>query len=183
MDDSELGIAWAAGLFEGEGSVSCVPMKHNGDYSRGYYTRHVCVSMTDYDVLVKLQHATGLGKIRGPYQDARRNAKPIWVWSASGYSEMVEALRLFSPYLSSRRLDQVERFLSMPPAQKKGAKPGNTYGRANKGKTIWEGRTHCKHGHDLSVGGVYVNPKGYKVCRRCGVESALRTKRKRLAGS
>lgn len=178
-DDSELGIAWAAGLFEGEGSISCVPMKHKGDYSRGYYTRHVCMSMTDHDVLVKLQLAIGLGKIRGPYQDRRNpNHKQSWVWTASGYDEMVQVLELFRPYLCSRRQEQIDHFLSFPPAQKKGAQPGNTFGRANKGKTIWVDRTHCRHGHDLAVVGVYTNPKGYKTCRQCERDSSLRFKRK-----
>lgn len=42
-----------------------------------------------------------------------------------------------------------------------------------------ETRTHCKHGHDLSVEGTYKRPGGCRECRVCKRRAERRAARKR----
>jgi hypothetical protein len=70
--DSSHDLAWAAGLFEGEGYVEHRP---NGC---GRTTRGLGLAMTDLDVVERFQKVVGVGAVRGPYTN-RRN-KPLYVW-------------------------------------------------------------------------------------------------------
>jgi len=71
------GIAWAAGVFEGEGCVC-------SDGSRVILR----VQMTDFDVMARFASIMGFGRLYGPYE--QRNArdghvrKPFWAWVAYG---------------------------------------------------------------------------------------------------
>jgi hypothetical protein len=57
MNDEYAQIAWAAGLFEGEGTIvdSAGPVQ-------------LRVKMTDLDVLERLLDVFGVGEIYGPYE-------------------------------------------------------------------------------------------------------------------
>ena len=91
-------VAWAAGLFEGEGSI-LVPTER----MRSIRLR---VGSTDRDVLDRLVQVIG-GKVRGPYQPNGRNTppgrKPIYMWEVQGTNPAQQVLRLFWPYLGIRR--------------------------------------------------------------------------------
>jgi hypothetical protein len=60
----ELDIAWAAGLFEGEGTIV--------DSTGSVQLR---VKMTDLDVLEKLFDVFGVGGIYGPYESGSRDGR------------------------------------------------------------------------------------------------------------
>lgn len=77
-----IAVAWAAGIFEGEGSLSLAstgrPLR-DGSRRR---TPRMQIGMTDLDVLEKFHKAVGLrGTIMGPYD--RGANKPIYHWAAS----------------------------------------------------------------------------------------------------
>ena len=111
-------IQWAAGIFEGEGSLS---KKHHktGDF----YTFKV--SMTDKDVLDKLADIFSL-KVNGPY-DPNKSPSTSKLKAASGstntrkeYFEVTVSARgkIFDivcaiyPYLYARRREKCDEFLA-----------------------------------------------------------------------
>ena len=85
-------IAWAAGIFEGEGSV----MVSNKSL-------RLKVGSTDEDVVETLRDVMG-GRMTGPYD--RGKNKPNWVWAIYG-EEARRAIWQFLPYLGIRRTHQV----------------------------------------------------------------------------
>ena len=88
-------IAWAAGFFEGEGSITV----HNARPA-------LQIKNNDLETLAHFRHAVEAGKIYGPYRHATRlgNAS-YWMWIAQG-EEALGALALMVPWLTRRRLDQ-----------------------------------------------------------------------------
>ena len=87
-------IAWAAGLFEGEGCIS-----HN---------RHgkpkLAMEMTDLDVLERFARVVGFGQAR-PKGRADRPAhyRPIFYWQATARAEVRLILAMLLPQLGNRR--------------------------------------------------------------------------------
>jgi hypothetical protein len=99
-------IAWAAGLFEGEGSfmVAYAPS----------YPRAVVI-MTDEDVIRRFGAVVGLGNIRGPYTRKGQPAnkwKPFWTWSVSGFEKTQAIYAMFWPWLGARRRQRGKELLS-----------------------------------------------------------------------
>jgi hypothetical protein len=93
-------IAWAAGLYEGEGSVVLTE----------WGSIKLQVRMTDEDVLEHLRTVLG-GLINGPYQynvEGRPPRKPFWIWSVTG-PNADRACRLLEPWLGKRRRGRMEQ--------------------------------------------------------------------------
>ena len=87
--------AWAAGLFEGEGSIT----------SCGGRIR-LQLQLTDHEVLERFVEIVGAGKVYGPYTKGHRDGyrrKPRWLWVCEGPAAGV-VFRTLSPWLSPRRL-------------------------------------------------------------------------------
>lgn len=91
-----LDVAWAAGLFEGEGSMSL----HNPDGRRACLRLHL--GMTDFDVVERFHTIVGVGSWHLDSRMKQPNEKPQQVWRASG-SEAVLVLLEFLPYFGQRR--------------------------------------------------------------------------------
>ena len=91
-------IAWAAGLFEGEGSI--------GLTARDLLPR-LRISMTDRDVLDRFCTAVTAGSVSGPYagngSKTPTGRKPMYVWQANGIVDVSRILDAFWPYLGERR--------------------------------------------------------------------------------
>lgn len=90
-------LAWAAGLFEGEGSIS---PRRNGK-------PRLQVKMTDEDVVRRLRDVVG-GVVYGPYQAKATDGhdrKPYWVWT-NGPRDPSEIFDHFRPWLGARRLER-----------------------------------------------------------------------------
>jgi hypothetical protein len=88
-------IAWAAGLFEGEGTIvdSAGPVQ-------------LRVKMTDLDVLERLLDVFGVGEIYGPYESGSRDGhvrKPHWVWIC-GEPFVRKVFEAMAPWLGARRI-------------------------------------------------------------------------------
>lgn len=143
-------IAWAAGIFEGEGSISIVWLP------RGGYPI-LKVTMTDLDVMQRFAAVTGIA-LAGPYAGTN---KPFWAAQANG-KRAVGIAQTFFPFLGERRREQVRKalteFFSYPTGAAKTAAR-----RANK--------THCVNGHELTAATRYVRPYDLVVqCRACAAE-------------
>lgn len=91
-------LIWAAGLFEGEGSITLIT-------SEGRKYPRLQLSMTDYDVVLRFYYSVGgLGKVAGPFTRALYpKRKPIWRWHVDGYKVVHELLAYFLPWFGVRR--------------------------------------------------------------------------------
>ena len=98
---STRGLEWAAGLFEGEGTI--LIRKRPEDQIA------VSLTSTDEDVVVEFCKVVGQGKVYGPYSyDTVR--KPFWKWNADG-EKAAFVLRSICPYLLSRRMSRATEAL------------------------------------------------------------------------
>ncbi len=111
-------IAWAAGLFEGEGSA------HVGHHYNSRPYARVSIQMTDREPLDGFLAVVGSGNVTGPYTSEHRQSangaarKPAWLWSTSGWANTAAIYRAFKPYLSPRRQQQFEDTLVRCPLPK-----------------------------------------------------------------
>jgi hypothetical protein len=112
IEDTEL--AWAAGFFDGEGSVSRMYPSRNkrnkkGEQypsgEKGYMQIQVAQREDNAEVLHRFAAAVGVGSVRGPYgpyKGASINAKPYYLFGV--YTKTAEAvLDAIWPWLSSRK--------------------------------------------------------------------------------
>lgn len=132
-------VAWAAGLFEGEGCI--VP--------RGKTSGELIVGMTDRDVLERFRDIVGVGGIKiehrpDPHKDCYR-------WSVSNAPESRMVLELLLPWLSERRREAAEALLSRM-----------EHCRGPNGL-----KTHCANGHEYSPENTYITPAGHRRCMTC----------------
>ena len=97
---SETEIAWAAGLFEGEGSIVFCN-------TQGYSFPRISIKMCDKDVLEKFSKIVGVERINGPYTTKQSKANPHWKpayeWHTAKKKEVTRILSFFLPYLGARR--------------------------------------------------------------------------------
>lgn len=99
-------IAWAAGIFEGEGTFH--PQQKNPT-SRALL--EMCISMTDLDVLERFSLIAGCGTIKPKkHHNAKPHWKPQWIWRCSG-SAAVDLAMKFRPHLCSRRKARLDGIL------------------------------------------------------------------------
>lgn len=91
-------LAWAAGIFEGEGTVT------KGRDRPGWW---LAVRMTDEDIIRQLAVVLG-GMVYGPYDPDDGVRKPVWVWKVGGPGAERVA-RLLYPYLGERRQAAISR--------------------------------------------------------------------------
>jgi hypothetical protein len=99
-------IAWAAGLFEGEG---CIYFRSNASRIRN---QGVTVAMTDLDVLKKFNSVVGVGKIYNSYA-ARTNRKALYQWRTDKFENVQYVIALFWKHLCSRRRSSAIKALTM----------------------------------------------------------------------
>jgi hypothetical protein len=107
-------IAWAAGLFEGEGSITRFGRRG------GSFDLRLGLNMTDEDVVIRFDAIVDRGKVYGPYVPVSRGAprKPIWNWVALGDAGH-DVIDLIGPWLSARRILQARAHgVLMPPGSK-----------------------------------------------------------------
>lgn len=96
-------LAWAAGLFEGAGSV----------YVGGRSRRAVAkLAMTDEDVVRKFARAVGTGSIGGPYRNKKYpDNKPYWHWRIAGYVQVTRLSSAIGAWLGARLTDRFQSVL------------------------------------------------------------------------
>jgi len=99
-------VAWAAGLFEGEGSF--VERKKKST-TRTYFS--AVLETSDLDVLMLFHDIVEVGRISGPYT-GRTRKKPTWRWAAYG-PEGKFAAELLRPFLGQRRTARLDELLSL----------------------------------------------------------------------
>ena len=98
-------IAWAAGLFEGEGTISVPPGRPRSVVLK--------VDMTDRDVLERFTRIVGVSHVRATHSsNPLRGSKPQWRWFASSSTDVLRILRMFLPYLGERRTAKAQEAIA-----------------------------------------------------------------------
>lgn len=141
MDKRQIDIAWAGGLFEGEG---CASLRHD---LAGRPV--VSLAMTDEDVVRRFHAIVERGTVT-MYQTRNPGRKCEWRWAVYRAADVVSVLSLLWPHLGERRSEQTMRVME----------------RAIK---VNDRAGFCKRGHDLTNPlHLSVNGKtGQRHCRTC----------------
>ena len=101
MPSVEEQLAWAAGLFEGEGWFTT---------SSGYPL--AAIRSTDRDVIERFRDVMGRGSVWPVYKGEGK--KKQWHWQVSGYAGVQRLVDLIGPWLGERRRQQFERVMKSP---------------------------------------------------------------------
>lgn len=143
---SEAEIAWAAGLFEGEGSAFV---------GSGQRQAVVTVQMTDEDVVRRFSQIMDCGHVRSYVKAGKR--KDVWHWTAGKAEDVIAVLELLMPYLGERR--RAKALIVIDAA-----------------RAIVSRRDLCKRGHDLNdPTHCYTHAKtGKRHCRTCRIDAGRR---------
>lgn len=102
LDTHEL--AWAAGFFDGEGSVLW----------RGKKRKEICVSIAQSELqpLERFYEAIGkIGSLRGPYYHRVAHHKPYWVVYVNGFPNTQAVIALLWRWLSEPKRSQADTAL------------------------------------------------------------------------
>lgn len=153
-------IAWAAGLFEGEGCISSTPKV--GTRARN---RVLALVMTDRDIVERFHRVVGgVGTFRSR-RLTNDKWKDQWEWRCTGWGEIVHVLTLLGPHLGERRSAAAAAMLASPPL----------------GRGV---REHCKRaGHPFfgPEANYRISPRGAKVCLTCQNDPDVRRRKKERA--
>ena len=98
---AQLELAWAAGFFEGEGSVT-------GTLHRGKFRLQLTISQREPSTLCRFLHAVKLGNVTGPYHYAKHGFKPCSErWSYQVYGKKAhEVMQRLMPYVSGPKKER-----------------------------------------------------------------------------
>lgn len=160
-------LAWAAGLFDGEGSTTT---------SGAWDTPQLTVPQagdteTPPETLTRFHRVVGVGAVKGPHLPKDPKWKPMWHYTATG-SLVIQILERLWPYLGDVKRRQaeiaLERHRTHPTPHARIA--------AATGRPL---RQHCKYGHSLDD--AYVH-RGKRHCRSCRRLSHRRRRAKRSSG-
>lgn len=99
---TETEIAWAQGLFEGEG---CATFGRYGA-TPGAIQPRLAVEMADEEIVRRFHEVVGVGRVYS--KNARQEAhRPTWIWVATAHADVLAALDILQPGLGSRRQEQI----------------------------------------------------------------------------
>jgi hypothetical protein len=111
-------LAWACGLFEGEGCAWARPNSANYRAKRpnggDMRTVGMSVTSTDRDVLERFARVVGgPGRIYGPKNPGNREGtRPVYYWTTQRRAEVARLLTLFRPMLGERRGAKADEVLA-----------------------------------------------------------------------
>ena len=95
---------WAAGLYEGEGSL-CV-------YREKYWK--LAIKMTDEDVVRDVHRSLGVGTVSGPHHSPSTpgHYKDSYTWNVYKKDDIFKVVCEFYPYMGERRRAKFDEFLT-----------------------------------------------------------------------
>jgi len=143
-------IAWAAGIFEGEGSFH--QTKSGSPQAK--------VKMADRDVVERFYEIVGFGHF-GFSASQKPEWSDMWVWRVTSWRDFLRFVDLVGHHLGARRAQRFEEIKDAMPSPMPVA-PGD--------------RTHCRHGHEYTPENTRIvrqaNGRGRlgRQCRACDRE-------------
>lgn len=102
-------LAWAGGLFEGEGCLHLSKVVTKA----GYRTRGVIalINIADRDVLDRFHKIMGMGLIFGPYKTRQPSHKPLYQWRVCTFERVQVVIASLWPWLGARRKAKAREIL------------------------------------------------------------------------
>jgi len=102
-------LAWAAGLFDGEGTIG---VRKNGT-TEAYRRIGASVGMTERFVVERFAKAVGIGKFydHSYKQSKYPNAKPVWRWAVHNFEDTKTMVERLWPWLSEPKRAQARKAL------------------------------------------------------------------------
>lgn len=105
MND-QLSVAWAAGLFEGEGCMTMCGVSRSP---------RLKLAMTDFDVVNKFRSIVGVGWISvmkfSNYKHGKPHYKDQLVWYVTNKKDIITVVDMFLPYFGNRRMQKAAEIL------------------------------------------------------------------------
>jgi len=102
-----LSIEWAAGLFEGEGSITYGKVIGRADS----YRYQLTISSSDQDVLEKFCKIVNCGRVLGPYPGQREGNKERYNWHIQNQRDCLYVIGQLYPHLCKRRKEKADSFI------------------------------------------------------------------------
>ncbi len=169
---AETEMAWAAGFFDGEGSIGATQDKRN----RRRISIQMSVGQSGSDTappesLNRFHQIIGVGKIykrrAGP---GHLGKKQMWYWRASNVNDTQIAIRLLLPFIIEKR-DQIAEAVAL--------------------RNEWKGHRDdrlrfCKRGHEFTLDNTYIYENRLsraRLCRTCNKENTRNSRARRGAMS
>jgi hypothetical protein len=91
--------AWAAGLFEGEGSILLRNRERRG--------ASLALQMTDFDIVRRFHDVVGVGYLGKPYRNSL-STKGILRWNCGAVADVRLVLEQFVPHFGVRRAERAK---------------------------------------------------------------------------
>lgn len=137
-------IIWAAGLFDGEGSIfASTATKANAPRLT------IALVMTERDTVERFAQAVGIGYVTQVHE-ATEDRKAVYRWTLQGTNDVKAAFAKLEPYLSAQKHNQGRRALMQREAYEAS---GQLYAR-----------TLCRNGHPFPENRrEWPNGKGYCI--------------------
>ena len=161
---TDIDIAWAAGLFEGEGTL------HLARHGKSTVPRYpqVSLGMCDLDVVERFMAVVGVGPIRKQDRSHLPNHQDCYYWVCENGRDCAAVIDMLIPFFGARRSKRAAEVLAR--AQSIGAV-------GSQGRSKYQ--THCKRGHKFTEENTIrqsnaMSPKGWtRACRQCARERSL----------
>lgn len=135
-------LAWAAGLFDGDGSTCFERHGTRADYRRA----DMAVTQTSRsgtpEVLTRFHRLVSVGHINGPYGGNER-WEPVYRWKAHRLVDVQNVARTLWPWLGSVKRVQASGVIATVVAQPMLRRGNPAWGESHK--------THCVHGHEYAT--------------------------------
>lgn len=101
-------LAWAAGLFDGEGSIGLYSAGREGQYKH----LKAAVGQADTAVLIRFNAAVGgFGRLMGPYKGSKNTRKPQYMLAFHGYERCQVVVAFMWQWLSPPKRLQAQKSL------------------------------------------------------------------------
>jgi hypothetical protein len=133
-------LAWAAGLFEGEGCL----------FDRAKTSGAAKIQMTDLDVLERFARIIGFGRVLSDTEPRGARRKIMHYWQVQNTADTIKLIELLGPWFGERRRKRADELLER--MAKCPGRPGS--------------RTHCPEGHEYDEANTYMH-YGKRRCRAC----------------
>lgn len=140
-------LAWAAGLYEGEGSVSMLnrpgdppdaPRTARGRRKPCQY-QQASMQTADEDVLRRFAAIVGMGNVYTlKPRPGREHHKQLWGWNAYGYEKVAALFDMLGPWLGERRTAKFREVLGLC------CGCGGGFGAPSDRTTTTDGRDLCR---------------------------------------
>lgn len=139
--DTREELPWAAGLFDGDGSVSLLRHRTHAGYLLPELTITQASRAGVPEVLERFQSALGAGRSYGPYPGGPGHAA-IYRLRVHRTAPIEATLRSIRPWLGTVKRVQVDEVLAVMASQVPLPRGNPAWGRD---------KSHCVHGHELAI--------------------------------